>query len=99
MGWLNRAIDHAIRSDSIANPSRWLQLAFAGGWSDTASGIRVNEVVAMRNATVWACVRVIAETIAMLPLPIYRRLPDGGRERATYHPMYDLLSRKPNDRM
>ena len=62
----------------------------------TASGLRVSPESAMRVATVYACVRVIAETIASLPLIIYRTLPDGGKERAETHPLYPLLHDKPN---
>lgn len=99
MGKLSqRLLEGLERRDSIGNPTKWLISAFGGG-ADTAAGIRVNEVVALRNATVWACVRIIAESIAQLPLPIYRRLPNGGRERATSHPLYDILDRKPNPRM
>src|SRR5436305_1061476 len=62
----------------------------------TASGLRVSPESDMRVAAVLACVRVVAETIASLPLIIYRRLPDGGKERAVDHPLYDLLHDGPN---
>ena len=62
----------------------------------TASGLRVSPESAMRCATVYACVRVIAETIASLPLIIYKTLPDGGKERAENHPLYPVLHDKPN---
>lgn len=51
---------------------------------------------AMRVAAVLACVRVLAETIASLPLHIYRRLPNGGKEKVPDHPLYDLLHLRPN---
>ena len=63
----------------------------------TASGLRVSPESAMRVATVYACVRVIAETIASLPCIIYRTLPDGGKQRADDHPLYKVLHDKPND--
>ena len=62
----------------------------------TASGLRVSPESAMRVATVYACVRVIAETIASLPLVIYRTLPDGGKELANNHPLFRVLHDKPN---
>lgn len=63
----------------------------------TATGIRVSPESAMRVAAVFACVRVVAETIASLPLIIYKRLPDGGKQRAVDHPLYALLHDSPND--
>lgn len=50
----------------------------------------------MRAAAVFSCVRVLAETVAGLPLILYRRLPDGGKERATDHPLFKLVGRQPN---
>jgi HK97 family phage portal protein len=50
----------------------------------------------MRLSTVYKCVRVRAETIGMLPLMIYRRLPGGGKEVDTSHPLYALLHDAPN---
>lgn len=52
---------------------------------------------AIRVAAVNACVRVISETVASLPIHVYRRLPDGGREQAREHPAYRLLHDAPND--
>lgn len=51
---------------------------------------------ALRVAAVMACVRVLSETVASLPLIIYRRLPNGGKERATDHPLYNILHDQPN---
>ena len=64
------------------------------------SGERVDEKSAMQIATVYACVRLLAETVAGLPLHLYRSM-DGGsaKERATDHPLYKLLYRQPNPEM
>jgi len=62
----------------------------------TATGLRVSPESAMRVAAVFACVRVISETTASLPLRIYRRLPNGGKELATNHPLYYTLHTSPN---
>jgi len=45
---------------------------------------------------VYKCVRVRAETHGMLPLLVYRRRPDGGKELAQDHPLYRLLHERPN---
>lgn len=44
---------------------------------------------ALQSAAVFACVRVIAETLGSLPLITYRRL-ERGKKRAPEHPMYRL---------
>jgi HK97 family phage portal protein len=63
----------------------------------TATGLKVSPDSAMRVAAVFACVRVIAETVASLPLVVYRTLPNGGKERAENHPAYKMLHQEPND--
>lgn len=52
---------------------------------------------ALRVAAVYACVRVIAETLGSLPVVLYRRSKDGrGRERATDDGIFDVLRWRPN---
>lgn len=64
--------------------------------SISAAGVPVNATSAMTSSAVWACVRLIAESMATMPLIVYRNLPSGGRERATNHPIYSLLHDQPN---
>lgn len=65
------------------------------------SGERVDEKSAMQIACVYACVRLLAETVAGLPLHLYRYTDEGenGKERAKDHPLYKLLYRQPNPEM
>jgi HK97 family phage portal protein len=58
--------------------------------------MRVSPETAMKLATVFACVRVTSETFASMPPIIYKRLPDGGKERAVNHPLYRVLHDTPN---
>jgi HK97 family phage portal protein len=60
-----------------------------------SSGAVVTSDSSMRVAAVYGCVRVISETVASLPLHIYRRT-SGGKERADTHPLYRLLHDTPN---
>jgi HK97 family phage portal protein len=55
------------------------------GWGDLASssGVVVNVDTALGVPAVWAAVNFIAGTIAGLPLQVYRKLPDGGREKVS----------------
>lgn len=48
-------------------------------------------------SAVYACVSAISETIASLPLPVYRRT-DTGREKAPDHALYKVLHDSPNER-
>lgn len=78
------------RAATLANPPQWLADWFAGG-TTTDAGAMVNETTALKFSAVFACTRVISETIGSLPLNVYKRLPNGGKQRATEHPLYNLL--------
>ena len=64
----------------------------------TASGKVVTEQNAMTLTTVYACVRILAETIASLPLHTYKTTAEG-REKAVTHPLYHILHSEPNPDM
>jgi HK97 family phage portal protein len=51
---------------------------------------------AMRVATVWACVRLLSETIGGLPLGVYTKDAKGQRSAAQDHALYRLLHESPN---
>ncbi|MDA0780665.1 MAG: phage portal protein [Rickettsiales bacterium] len=84
-------------SKSLGHPRdpalvKWL---FAG-MPNSSAGISVTADSAMTLTAVSNCVRVIAEDIATIPLILYERLVNEGKERAVNHPIYDLLHNKPN---
>lgn len=60
------------------------------------SGPSVTTDSALRCSAVMACVKVISESVASLPLHLYERLPAGGKDRAYKHPLYSLLHDTPN---
>jgi len=64
----------------------------------TSSGKAVNERTAMQTTSVYACVRILAETIASLPLHTYKHTT-GGKEKAKDHHLYYLLHDEPNPEM
>ena len=68
-------------------------------FGNTASGKAVNERSAMQMSAVYACVRILAEAIASLPLHFYRYNDAGGKEKALGHPLYNLLHDEPNPEM
>ncbi len=67
-------------------------------FGSTTSGKTVNERTAMQTTAVYACVRILAETIASLPLHTYMNT-ESGKEKARDHPIYYLLSDSPNPEM
>jgi HK97 family phage portal protein len=68
-----------------------------GGLARSVTGRRVNADTAMQQATVFTCVRVLAESFAILPLRMYRPKVGGrGRTEVKDHWMVRLLTRQPN---
>ena len=82
--------------DSWYNPGGFY---YGGAGTKTKSGSSVSELNAMQLAIVWCCIKILSEDSASLPLPFYRKLPGGGKERATGHPNYSLLHDSPNPEM
>ena len=83
-----------------------IKLTEHGFWRDLFANIggnflgkRVTVDNALQLATVWACVRLISETLSTLPFGFYRRNADGSRTAATRHNLYELLHSQPNDDM
>lgn len=64
----------------------------------THAGKRVTDRTAMQHTVVYACVRVLSEAIAQLPLHVYR-YTNNGKKRVPMHPLYFLLHDQPNPEM
>ena len=64
----------------------------------SGSGKSVTAQTAIQLSTVYACVRVISETVASLPLGVYEATDDGNL-KAGDHPLYHLLHDEPNAEM
>jgi HK97 family phage portal protein len=76
----------------------WANLdAFEG--RETSSGIHINETVALGIPAVYACIRVLTEAIASLPLITYERFENGDKDRARGFSLYRLLHDSPNPLM
>ena len=69
------------------------------GQQNSRAGVSVNVDSALKVSTVFACLRVLADGIAQVPLKVYREKADGSKELAKDHPTYRLLSRRPNEWM
>jgi HK97 family phage portal protein len=66
---------------------------------ETSSGILINERTALGIPAVFSCIRVLAESIANLPLIVYERLGDGAKQRAKTFSLYSILHDSPNHLM
>lgn len=64
----------------------------------TTSGQNVDEFKAMQTTAVYACVRILSEAIASLPIHVYERT-DKGKEKRVDHPLVFLLHDEPNPEM
>lgn len=68
-------------------------------FGNTSAGKPVNEHTAMQMTAVYSCVRILSETLAGLPLHVYRYNDSGGKEKYLKHPLYKLLHDEPNPEM
>lgn len=94
--WINRLFPpRAEEKGALATPSSALVELF--GAPAAVSGRAVTRETALRVPAVYAAVRAIAEAVGTLPVDVYRRGPDGSRERDDSHPVAALLSRDANE--
>lgn len=96
--WLfgSRSRERAATKEVLGHPSSGII-----GWLDRKShaGVQVDPQTAMQTSTVWACTRLLASSIACLPLNLYRPRPGGGNQVATSDPVHRLVHSEPNDDM
>lgn len=66
------------------------------GSGRNSAGVRVTPETALGLPILQNCVTLLAESVAQLPLELYRRQGNGQREAAINHPLYDVLRYQPN---
>lgn len=95
MSFLSRILGRE-RRDGVAtsDPS----LAEFLGHRNTATGF-VDTNRASGLAVAQACISVISQNLAAMPLNVYQRGKDGGRDRATAHPLYACLHDRFNEQL
>lgn len=81
---------------SASDERWWHDIGFS---ESSATGVRVDERNALNSVAVFACVRILSETLASVPLPLYRRMTVRSKRRAYEHPLYSLLHDAPNPEM
>lgn len=113
MGLFARLRDAVVSRDSILSlgpvaqerrsiedpnvPISALQLAELLEGPPTLSGVRISADTAMRISAVYACVRVLSEDIASLPVHVYQEKKSGTKERAEDHRLEWILYSEPNE--
>lgn len=89
-----------IPSRLLARPVKYTSLDLwrdIFGGNKAQSGQTVNAQTALQVTTVFACLRVLADGVAQVPLKLYRDGDDGRvKTPATDHPLYEVLYCKPN---
>lgn len=94
MGLLD-LIERRSYEPSIGHPRDPALVEWFGG-SRSISGASVTPDSAFSIMAIYRAVRLLANTMASLPLGVYERLPDGSRKPAPKHPLADVLTRRPN---
>lgn len=99
MGLFDKLERSGLRADQGAlpfdDPRLWTPY---GSWEygDTLSGVGITPESTKRCSAVFACNSLISETLASLPCILYKRLADGGKERARDHRAYRTARLRPN---
>ncbi|WIW88971.1 phage portal protein [Sphingobium sp. V4] len=91
MNWFKKSIIYVARAIGLTDAR--LARYFSGPESYTGESVTASSAMAL--STTWACVNLIAGTLASLPLMVYRGSGDQ-RVVATDHPLYKLLHDSPN---
>ncbi len=91
----------SVTSRSIENPAVPLThkniLEYLGFAPTSDAGVPVNEKIALTYSAVIGSVKILAESIAQLPLIAYEKLEGGGKKKAENHPAFRLVHEEPND--
>lgn len=103
MNWSLRQAVKNLRAIavSVGHPKDPAVAAIFGVNNGTATGKNVTPDTALALIAVYACVRVLAETIGTLPLILYKREAAGGsrKKRDSQHSLFDILRYEPNPEM
>lgn len=79
------------RSGGVNDPNMWINTLLESSNFATRSGVTITADTALKISTVYACVTILAQTIASLPATVNRKLESGGNELATDHYLFPIL--------
>lgn len=83
-------------TSNLTVPNKWL-INLIGG-NETYSGENVDTATAINIAAVYACIRILSNHVAMLPLQLYQEIR-GKKKRVRNHPITKLIETRPNPYM
>ena len=83
---------------SLSNPDKGYQVG-AVHKTSTDSGVSVSDERALKLSGVWACTQLISNSVAGLPLKVFRETENGREPLKSRHFLTDLLHKKPNQWM
>lgn len=67
-------------------------------YSYTLSGAKINDETAFQIGSFWACIKILSEDVATLPLFLYKKM-EKGKNKAYNHYLYEIINSQPNDEM
>ncbi len=94
MGFLSGLFHSRDKPTNSTNGSAY-RFLFGG----SNSGKAVNERSAIQMTAVYACGRILSESIAGLPIHVYKYTDSGSKEKVIKHPLYRLIHDEPNPEM
>lgn len=97
MSWWTKAIARFGMKAAALDPDFNSALKELIGYPESRTGVTVTWRTALQATTILRGTTALANSVAMVPLKLYRPRADGrGSDEATDHPLYWLLYRKPN---
>ncbi|TAI67586.1 phage portal protein [Bradyrhizobium sp. Leo170] len=104
MGWINNAVaavwSIGRRADDSGDQDRYYgddaDFYYESVGKRSTAGVRITPMAAMRLSAFAACAKVLAETIASLPVSVNKIMPDDGRQAWPSHPIAELIRYQPN---
>ena len=72
---------------------------FPWGYQRSKTGLNIDEETALSASAVWSAVTQLSQSVASLPLHLYKRLQPRGKERFTSDPRDRMLNLQPNPEM
>lgn len=83
LGWLGAPF-------GLTDVDSWARLG-----ATSSAGVNVNDQNILQLSAVWACARLISETIGTLPLGMHERT-SAGKRPAPQHPLHFIIGSQPN---
>jgi HK97 family phage portal protein len=92
-----QAIIQSLWGGALSNPEQGYHVS-GPNTSRNEANVSYTDDRAMQITAVYACVKIVTQTVATLPLHVYERTPTG-RKLVTDHPVHELLRVRPNAMM